>query len=59
MDRLQKYLPPSIMLPPKRLRSLLSQAVEMQNEQCTYHLLSNEVIFLLSIILLLLSSFKN
>ncbi|XP_076231171.1 WD repeat-containing protein 26 isoform X1 [Calliopsis andreniformis] len=37
MDRLQKYLPPSIMLPPRRLHSLLCQAVEMQNQQCTYH----------------------
>lgn len=25
------------MLPPKRLESLLSQAVELQQEQCTYH----------------------
>ncbi|XP_032671548.1 WD repeat-containing protein 26 isoform X3 [Odontomachus brunneus] len=38
MDRLQKYLPPSIMLPPRRLHSLLCQAVEMQNQQCTYHI---------------------
>lgn len=37
MDRLQRYLPPSIMLPPRRLHSLLCQAVEMQNQQCTYH----------------------
>ncbi|KAK0181661.1 hypothetical protein PV327_003928 [Microctonus hyperodae] len=42
MDRLQKYLPPSIMLPPKRLQSLLSQAVEMQNQQCTYHISPNQ-----------------
>ncbi|XP_012253307.1 WD repeat-containing protein 26 isoform X1 [Athalia rosae] len=38
MDRLQRYLPPSIMLPPRRLHSLLCQAVEMQNQQCTYHI---------------------
>ncbi|KAJ8669841.1 hypothetical protein QAD02_001100 [Eretmocerus hayati] len=38
MDKLQKYLPPSIMLPPRRLHSLLCQAVEMQNQQCTYHI---------------------
>jgi hypothetical protein len=25
------------MLPPKRLESLLSQAIEYQQEQCTYH----------------------
>lgn len=25
------------MLPPKRLESLLSQAIELQQEQCTYH----------------------
>ena len=31
------YLPPDIMLPPKRLESLLSQAVELQQERCTYH----------------------
>ncbi|XP_046415658.1 WD repeat-containing protein 26 isoform X2 [Neodiprion virginianus] len=38
MDRLQRYLPPSVMLPPRRLHSLLCQAVEMQNQQCTYHI---------------------
>ena len=32
-----EYLPPDIMLPPKRLESLLSQAVELQQERCTYH----------------------
>lgn len=37
MDRLQRYLPPSIMLPPRRLHSLLCQAVEMQNQRCTFH----------------------
>ncbi|XP_025995831.1 WD repeat-containing protein 26 isoform X1 [Solenopsis invicta] len=38
MDRLQRFLPPSIMLPPRRLHSLLCQAVEMQNQLCTYHI---------------------
>ncbi|KAL6438733.1 hypothetical protein ACFW04_004609 [Cataglyphis niger] len=38
MDRLQRYLPPSIMLPPRRLHSLLCQAVEMQSQLCTYHI---------------------
>ncbi|CAF1217874.1 unnamed protein product [Rotaria sp. Silwood1] len=37
MEKLQKYLPPDVMLPPKRLESLLSQAVELQQERCTYH----------------------
>ncbi|XP_055696505.1 WD repeat-containing protein 26 homolog isoform X3 [Lutzomyia longipalpis] len=37
MDRLQNFLPPTVMLPPRRLRSLLSQAVEMQTERCTCH----------------------
>ncbi|CAF0901227.1 unnamed protein product [Rotaria sordida] len=37
MEKLQKYFPPDIMLPPKRLESLLSQAIELQQERCTYH----------------------
>lgn len=37
MDRLQSYLPPSVMLPPKRLRTLLRQAVELQTERCSHH----------------------
>jgi len=37
MEKLQKYLPPDIMLPPKRLEILLSQAIEYQQHQCTYH----------------------
>lgn len=32
-----EYLPPDVMLPPKRLEGLLSQAVELQQERCTYH----------------------
>lgn len=47
MDRLQKYLPPSIMLPPRRLQSLLCQAVEMQNQQCTYHITHTQVIIIM------------
>lgn len=46
MDRLQKYLPPTIMLPPRRLHSLLCQAVEMQNQQCTYHITHSQVCIL-------------
>jgi WD repeat-containing protein 26 len=37
MDRLQSYLPATVMLPPRRLRSLLVQAVEMQTERCACH----------------------
>jgi len=37
MEKLQKFLPPDIMLPPKRLESLLTQAVELQQDRCTYH----------------------
>lgn len=37
VDRLQSYLPPNIMLPPRRLRSLLKQAVELQADRCSCH----------------------
>ncbi|XP_055376774.1 WD repeat-containing protein 26 homolog [Condylostylus longicornis] len=37
MERLQTYLPSSVMLPPRRLRSLLNQAVELQTERCYCH----------------------
>lgn len=37
MERLQAFLPPSIMLPPRRLRTLLSQAIELQKDRCPYH----------------------
>uniref|UniRef100_A0A4W6C7D6 WD repeat-containing protein 26 n=1 Tax=Lates calcarifer TaxID=8187 RepID=A0A4W6C7D6_LATCA len=37
LDRLQTYLPPSVMLPPRRLQTLLKQAVELQRERCLYH----------------------
>lgn len=37
MDRLQSYLPATVMLPPRRLRSLLAQSVEMQTERCQCH----------------------
>jgi WD40 repeat protein len=32
------------MLPPKRLESLLSQAVELQQERCTYHVKPGKLI---------------
>lgn len=31
------YLPPSVMLPPRRLHTLLRQAVELQRDRCLYH----------------------
>ncbi|CAB1340161.1 unnamed protein product [Coregonus sp. 'balchen'] len=31
------YLPPSVMLPPRRLQTLLRQAVELQRDRCLYH----------------------
>lgn len=37
MDRLQSYLPASVMLPPRRLHCLLRQAVELQTERCSHH----------------------
>lgn len=37
MDRLQSYLPATVMLPPRRLRTLLAQSVEMQTERCQCH----------------------
>ena len=37
MDSLQAYLPAAIMLPPKRLLTLLNQAAEFQTERCLYH----------------------
>ncbi|CAG0912843.1 unnamed protein product [Notodromas monacha] len=37
MDNLQKFLPPSVMLPPDRLRQLVIQAVELQGSRCQYH----------------------
>lgn len=37
MDRLQLYLPSSVMLPPRRLRALLKQAVELQTDRCACH----------------------
>jgi WD40 repeat protein len=37
MDRLQSYLPASVMLPPRRLHSLLVQAIELQTDRCACH----------------------
>ncbi|KAI2799628.1 WD repeat-containing protein 26, partial [Blomia tropicalis] len=37
MEKLQNFLPPSIMLPPRRLQCLLNQAIELQKDHCPYH----------------------
>ena len=37
MEKLQTYLPAAIMLPPRRLLTLLSQAAQFQTERCIYH----------------------
>lgn len=37
MERLQTFLPPSVMMAPRRLRSLLQQAVELQTQNCLFH----------------------
>ena len=37
MEKLQTYLPAAIMLPPKRLLTLLTQAAQHQTERCLYH----------------------
>ena len=37
MEKLQAYLPAAIMLPPRRLLTLLTQAAQYQTERCLYH----------------------
>lgn len=37
MERLQEYLPPAVMLPPRRLLALLNQSAELQKERCPFH----------------------
>ncbi|XP_052767437.1 WD repeat-containing protein 26-like [Mya arenaria] len=37
IEKIQGFLPASVMLPPRRLVSLLSQAVELQKARCPYH----------------------
>jgi len=37
MERLQSFLPPSVMLPPRRLTALLGQATQHQQANCLYH----------------------
>ncbi|XP_021957244.1 WD repeat-containing protein 26 [Folsomia candida] len=37
MEQLQGFLPPSVMLPPRRLDALLQQAIGWQTDLCPYH----------------------
>lgn len=37
MERLQAFLPPSVMLPPRRLTALLDQAAQHQQANCLFH----------------------
>lgn len=37
MDKLQIFLPPNVMLPPRRLESLILQAIDSQYEKCPFH----------------------
>lgn len=37
MDKLQTFLPASVMLPPYRLGALLNQALELQTLRCQHH----------------------
>ena len=39
---LQVYLPPTVMLPPRRLSTLLDQAARHQRDNCVYHNMSTE-----------------
>ncbi|CAH1960149.1 unnamed protein product [Acanthoscelides obtectus] len=43
MNKLQYFFPPTVMLPPNRLRELLSQALEMQALRCNLHNTSQPV----------------
>ncbi|KFD70715.1 hypothetical protein M514_06049 [Trichuris suis] len=42
MDKLQKYLPASVILPPRRLEALIHQAIELQWKKCLYHNIAGE-----------------
>ncbi|CAD5111476.1 DgyrCDS786 [Dimorphilus gyrociliatus] len=37
MERLHEFLPANVILPPRRLDTLISQAVELQQQRCPYH----------------------
>lgn len=38
VEKFLRFIPPVIMVPPKRLSTLISQAVQLQCEQCTLHI---------------------
>jgi WD40 repeat protein len=38
VEKLQRYIPPLILLPPKRLTTLLNQAIQLQEERCPLHI---------------------
>lgn len=42
VESFQKFIPPLIMLPSKRLSTLLSQAIQLQRERCALHLKSSD-----------------
>lgn len=37
-EKFQRFIPPLMMLPPRRLTALLSQAVQLQRENCNLHI---------------------
>ncbi|XP_076464309.1 WD repeat-containing protein 26-like [Babylonia areolata] len=37
VEKLQTFLPPSVMLPPRRLLTLLNQAIDQQQARCPFH----------------------
>lgn len=37
LEKLQSYLPMSVMMPPSRLRTLLTQALDYQQSKCLFH----------------------
>ncbi|KAJ7744979.1 WD40-repeat-containing domain protein [Mycena maculata] len=37
LDNLHRYIPPSVMIPPRRFSTLLHQANAYQRQQCVYH----------------------
>lgn len=43
MDKLQAFLPASVMLPPKRLQQLLTQALQQQVERCPFHYIEQNI----------------
>lgn len=44
LQELRKFIPPSLMIPERRLERLLLQAVEFQRSSCIYHNLKDETV---------------